>query len=300
MDKTDEMILEQLHECTGRDICDSGGSSGRHWQRNQKKTWEDLTKDPVTVEAYVYKHSEPHKLELMGTVKVGAYMKENLTYRQDLQDAFDKWEEGNEELVKDMYDAERRNAFITTFKQQYTRRFEYTYNYDNCLSQDIQFIEFDWTDAEGYDVKAAFVAVHQGADARGGIGSYKAYEVHPDCYLGHCQIDSWGCESQQWDAEGCNQNYPEKGPDLFDMEVFEFEYESRLEQDLAGLALTNLDTPERREAMARQDKLNMLEAMEEFCNSLDEYAIVVYNRKAYFAGVDGPEEIYGDSYSLMH
>ncbi len=295
LDITEQMILEQLHECTGRDICDSGGSNGRHWQRNQKKTWDDLTKDPVSLEAFVYKHQYPHKLELLGTVKVGAYMKQNLTYRQDLQDAFDKWLVENEEEASDMYETEQISAFVQQFKKN--PHFEYTYNYDNSLSQDIQFIEFEWEDAEGYDVKAAFICVHQGADARGGMGSYKPYEVNYDCYLGYCNIDYYGCSSFQWDEGGICQNV---GPDLFDMEVLEFDYDSTLKADLEGLALTNLDTPERRAAMVEQDKLNIQKAFEEFCATLDEYAVVVYNHKAYLAGIDGPEEIYGDSNSLNH
>lgn len=298
LDATQQAIYDQLHECTGRDICDSGGSNGRHWQRNASKTWEDLTKDPISTEAFVYKHREPHKLELMGYVKVAAYMAANLTYRQDLQDAFDAWVEANEDTTKNMYDTEQ----VGTFATQFTKRasFCYTYNHDNCLSQDIQFIEFEWEDAEGYDVKAAFVAVHQGADARGGMGSYKAYEVDVDCYLGDCQINHWGCESQQWDESGINQNYPDKGPDLHDMPVYEFNYDSRLKQDLEGLALTNLNTPERRAAMEAQDKLNAEEAFTTFCDDLEEYSVVVYNHKAYFAGSMGPEEIYGESWSLHH
>lgn len=301
LDITQQKILEQLKENTGRHICDSGGAYGRHFERNASKSWDDLANDPIRLEAFVYSHTTPHKLELIGTVKVAAYMKENLTYRQDLQDAFNSWVEKSEETTKDMYETEQVYAFAQQFKTKYDKPdFTYTYNQDSALSQDIQFITFEWTDAEGYDVKAAMVSTHNGCDARGGFSSYCAYEIDHDHYLGDCTINGYGCESQQWDAEGINQNYPNKGPDLFDMEVFEFEYESRLEKDLAGLALTNLDTPERREAMARQDKLNMLEAMEEFCNSLDEYAVVVYNHKAYFAGIDGPEEIYGDSFSLSH
>ncbi len=302
LDITQKMILEQLHECTGRDICDSGGSNGRHWQRNQNKTWEDLANDPVKVEAFVYSHKGSNTLELLGYVKVAAYMAANLTYRQDLQDAFDKWVVDNEETTKDMYDYEQIGNFAAQYKTEDRSKpqFTYTYNHDNCLSQDIQFIEFEWEDAEGYEVKAAFVAVHQGADARGGMGSYKAYEVDYDCYLGDCKIDAWGCDSQQWDECGVNQGYPVQGPSLFDMEVHEFHYASTLVADLEGLVLTNLDTPERRAAMVEQDKINTREAFEEFCADIDDYAIVVYNHKAYFAGIDGPEEIYGDSFSLNH
>lgn len=301
LDITQQKILEQLKENTGRHICDSGGAYGRHFERNASKSWEDLANDPVRLEAFVYSHTTPHKLELIGTVKVAAYMKENLTYRQDLQDAFHVWVEKNEEITKDMYETEQVFAFAQQFKTKYDKpEFTYTYNHDSALDQNIQFITFEWIDAEGYDVKAALVSTHNGCDARAGFSSYCAYEIDHDHYLGDCQINGYCCASQQWDEQGINQGYPDKGPDLFDMPCYEFDYDSTLKADLDGLALTNLNTPERRAAMEAQDKLNEKEDFETFCNDLEDYSVVVFKREAYFTAADGPEKIYADSFSITH
>lgn len=301
LDITQQKILEQLKENTGRHICDSGGAYGRHFERNASKSWEDLANDPVRLEAFVYSHTTPHKLELIGTVKVAAYMKENLTYRQDLQDAFHVWVEKNEEITKDMYETEQVFAFAQQFKTKYDKPdFTYTYNQDSALSQDIQFITFEWVDAEGFDVKAALVSTHNGCDARGGFSTYCAYEIDHDHYLGDCTINGYGCESQQWDESGTNQKYPDPGPDLFAMPVYEFEYESKLKQNIEDLSRTNLDSPKLVAKMTEQDKINAQEAFETFCNDLEDYSVVVFKREAYFTAADGPEKIYADSFSLMH
>lgn len=301
MDITEAKIVEQLTENTGRHICDSGGAYGRHFERNAGKSFAELAKDPVTLEAHVYKHTEPHKLELLGYVKLAAYMKENLTYRQDLQDAFHAWVEKNEETTQDMYETEQVFTFAQQFATKYDKpEFTYTYNQESALSQDIQFITFEWTDADGCDVKAALVSTHNGCDARGGFSTYCAYEIDHDHYLGDCTINGYSSESQQWDESGINQSYPDKGPGLFDLPVHEFEYESRLKQDIENLSRTNLDSPELVAKMTAQDKLNAEEAFNEFCEALEDYSIVVYNREAYFTAADGPEKIYGDSYSLCH
>ncbi len=48
-----------LTESTGSALCDSGGDSGRHWQRNQKKTIQDFINEPeCTLETYEYKNGQ--------------------------------------------------------------------------------------------------------------------------------------------------------------------------------------------------------------------------------------------------
>lgn len=55
MNKTKKLIYEMLTECTGKHMCDSGFDSGRHWQRNQKKTIEDFQNEP---EEHIYKEGD--------------------------------------------------------------------------------------------------------------------------------------------------------------------------------------------------------------------------------------------------
>ena len=300
MDITKQMIMEQLHESTGQALCDSGGAYGRHWERNQGKTWEELSEPALELEAYVYTHGEVPELELTGTVKLAAYMENNLTYSAALQAAYETWVAENDP-DDEAYDMQHMEDFANAVhhggKNDITGII-YTYNEDNCLSQDIQYIQFKWMDEDEFEQTVVLVQVHQGCDARGGLGSPKAYIIRDDVYFGDCMVSGYGCDTQQWDGDMSDQGYPTKGPDLDKLPVFEFFYASYLEADLKALELTNKFNDETVEAMKKQDAVNIDAAFREFCENLEDVSVVVYNHKAYY--VDGePEEIYGESYSLM-
>ena len=51
----------------------------------------------------------------------------------------------------------------------------YTYNFDNCLSQDIQWI----SSGDLYKNNIIALCIHNGADARGGMTDYKFFKI--DC-----------------------------------------------------------------------------------------------------------------------
>jgi hypothetical protein len=52
----------------------------------------------------------------------------------------------------------------------------YTYNFDNCLSQDIQWI----SSGDLYQNDIIALCIHNGADARGGMTDYKFFKIDPD------------------------------------------------------------------------------------------------------------------------
>lgn len=53
--QTEQIIYEMLTENTGRHMLDSGGDSGRAWQRNQAKSLDDFKNEPrVYFEAKYY------------------------------------------------------------------------------------------------------------------------------------------------------------------------------------------------------------------------------------------------------
>ena len=45
--QTSKVIYKMLTESTGKHFLDSGGENGRNWQRNQKKSFKDLTQETV-------------------------------------------------------------------------------------------------------------------------------------------------------------------------------------------------------------------------------------------------------------
>lgn len=278
---TKEAILAQITENTGIALCDSGGTNGRHWQRNAGKTFEDLAWGEKT-EAYVYTHGPVPKLEIEHTVALASYMENNLLYRADIQEVYQAFAEEH----RDLYDMQIMEAFAAEYGAE-ARGVSYSYNWENILSQDIQFIVFEY---EGDQI--ALVQTHNGCDARGGMSSPKAYEVLGDHCLGNCITDGYGCESQQWEEDGTGER-----SNLFDLPVCEFKYESRLLQDLENLALTDKNTPETQALMRKTDSETKELDFQIFCDELEDISVVVKDRIAYY--VDGyPEQIYASSYAL--
>lgn len=292
---TREAILEQLHENTGAHFLDSGGAYGRHHERNRGKTWEQLAEPAVRVEAHVYTHGDVPQLELLGTVSLAAWMEANLEYSPEVQDMFEAWVQANDP-EGDNYDMQHMEEFAASVHTWRIGdlRVQYTYNMDNDLSQDIQFIEFTM-DVDGFDTEFVLVQVHQGCDARGGMGSPKAYQVCTE-YFGRWDVDMWGCDSHQWgeDGYGCDS----ETPNLKDIPVHEFEFPDNVERDLENLALTDGNTEANRALMVTTAKTVRRAAFEDFCEALEDHSIVVFDRVPYFVGNSGPEEIYGECSGL--
>ena len=292
---TKEVILEQLLENTGRELGDSGDHYGRSWQRNQGKTWEDFTRNPVITEARVYKHGPNPVLEITGTVSLAAWLDANLDYDSEMQASYEMYVET--EGDPDDYDLVNMEAFAESINDgdhwcgsKYPATIN-SYNDECDLSQTIQFVEF----AYGGDTYV-LLQVHGGCDVRGGYTSPKAYKVCVD-YFGNWRIDGYGCTSHQWDESmsDCNDS---KVPTLTDYPVHDLVWVPTLEHDLQCLKQTNMDTEEVRETMRRNAEELKQEYFREFCDALTEHSVVVWERKAYFVGDDGPEEIYADCYGL--
>ena len=295
---TREAILEQLHENTGSHFLDSGGAYGRHHERNRGKTWEELTSDPVTLEASVYRHGDKPTLELLGYIKVGAWMESNLEFNPELQAQYDAWC-GENDPEYEMYDMTRMEDFAESVHTGNKKELHvcYTYNEENDLSQDMQFIEF-CTEGAYHDNNVVLIQLHQGCDARGGLGSPVAYTLKCE-YFGQWRIDGYGCNSKQWDQDGRDSN-DSRAPGLHDYPVHELEWVSTLEHDLECLKQTNKDDEVTREEIRVGALTAERDAFEEFCDALTEHSIVVFNRKAYYVGDEGPEEIFGECYGMYN
>jgi hypothetical protein len=133
---TKDVILEQLTENTGRALCDSGGAYGRNWERNQGKTWEYFTKDPVTLEASVYAYNgDRPQLEFMATISLAVWMENNLEFSDELQSAFDEFVATRPE---DEHWLEMMEEFARKSGASLNRwSVGNSYNEDNDLSQNI-------------------------------------------------------------------------------------------------------------------------------------------------------------------
>jgi len=136
--QTSKVIYQMLTESTGKHFLDSGGEDGRYWQRNQKRSFKDFQNEPE-----IYK-----------------------------DDYFDN-PNGRSHIIADVQDFMNEYIYPDTEADC-----TYTYNFDNCLSQDIQWI----SSGEMYQNDIIALCIHNGADARGGMTDYKFFKIDPDMF----------------------------------------------------------------------------------------------------------------------
>lgn len=171
----EKIIYKMLTESTGEHFLDSGGAYGRHWQRNQKKSLNDFKNEKyITFEDDIATKSLFHHLT------------ESLTFNSNLTNKLNNW------IKKDKYhysdnprgrcnDMESVEQFMSEIIYPDKKiNCHYTYNEDNVLSQDIQFIY-----SEIYESDIIALSIHNGCDSRGGFTDYKIFNVDWDSFLSY-------------------------------------------------------------------------------------------------------------------
>ena len=171
--RTNQLIYAMLTENTGRAICDSGGESGRHWQRNQKKTIEDFQAEPsCTLE--ISKWERDDKVSYDPYISISLFHHLNRVLDQDgLCEEFNSIECGN--WNGEFYGTDQgqcdwllENGF--TAKGDGFNSYNWTANY----SQDIQGQFLEYQSGELY----VLLQIHNGADARGGYTDAKLFKMN--------------------------------------------------------------------------------------------------------------------------
>jgi hypothetical protein len=174
MNETEKVLNDMLKENTGINMLDSGGESGRHWQRNK---FVDFTKQPEII----YDESGYTK-------NIFPFLNKFLTFdssAKKYQDIYDKkFGKSKESDMKDMEDfgdylkqkgiSKSDDYLVSDKKMSITN----TYNDDSVLSQDLQYGMF-------YDGKEYFVVlqIHNGADIRGGYTKPKIFAVDGEQFI---------------------------------------------------------------------------------------------------------------------
>ncbi len=181
--KTEKILYKMLTENTGKHFMDSGGENGRHWQHNQKKTFKDFKKENYfSFEISKYNHGG--ELEIIGTKSLFHHLNETLTYSSDETKALNDWINENPYHWADNREG-RSNVWgdVAEFmEKEYDSKVNclYTYNEENILSQDIQFLYL----GDIYERDLIALSIHNGADARGGLTDYKMFRIVDwDCFL---------------------------------------------------------------------------------------------------------------------
>jgi len=171
--KTSDVLKDMLKENTGRHMLDSGGAYGRHWERNQGR---DFDKEPFAVVEFDWYTNQDGsiKLRIAYLKNIYHHLCERLEFHPELDELFREFLETNEETYID----DGVNNFSQFLAQKGFTDVKklggyYTYNEENCLSQNFIANNF-YTDEHGY---FALIQIHGGCDARGGFTFPRAFTL---------------------------------------------------------------------------------------------------------------------------
>lgn len=166
---TQETIKAMFLESTGASLCDSGGTNGRNWQRNQKAGIDALLSEPevsYNKDLKYYTISTLHYLlaqDFENDDICREFNRINLeSDNWDFDGAYGVSKEAGEYL-ESLNDVEIKDAWNT-------------YNGESALSQVLQgaYVEID---QERY----VLIQLHQGCDVRGGYTSARLFKLGNYC-----------------------------------------------------------------------------------------------------------------------
>lgn len=164
MTPTQRALIKQLTENTGIAMCDSGGASGRHWQRNQGR---DFLSEPATTLCF----SGDGEIDI--THNIFHWLIEQVEYDADMTRKFKRL------AASKKYEDSSWMEIIEVFAAKHgatkdNSESDNTYNGEDLLSQGLQYCL--WYSAA---MRHVYVALqpHQGADVRGGYASPVIYQV---------------------------------------------------------------------------------------------------------------------------
>jgi hypothetical protein len=177
MTEIKKIVYGMLTENTGKAMCDSGGTDGRGWQKNQTRTLTDFNNESEERYEFDYKFGEVYR-----TVSVFHYLTNNLEIDDiceefnDIQKSSDDWNAKINSYGVSEKAYERLLDEELTVKNTWN-----TYNGDSDLSQILQ-----GSDLTINDEQYVLIQIHNGADARGGYtdaklfkrGAYCEYMIH--------------------------------------------------------------------------------------------------------------------------
>jgi hypothetical protein len=166
--QTEARLYEMMTENTGVHFLDSGMSDGRNWQKNQKLTAADfLARPKATLET---EYGTYVSLDIFHFLNDRL----ELTYKaKELQTDWEAYVNGDDALS--FYDCETMETwagFAKGNEGELTPRIANSYNWDNFLSQTIQYVTFEH-DGNHF----VLLQIHGGADVRGGYTRPQVFQM---------------------------------------------------------------------------------------------------------------------------
>ena len=177
MTPTDKILIAMLTENTGRAMCDSGGDPqydqngkyvgstsgyGRNFERNQGRLFVDEPTTKLSIDQYGIDY----------TINLFGFLKGHLQYDAKRQAQFERFARKPEFVnehwltIMEAYPdyMRSRGKVVSGLYGDSNPFIENTYNHENMLSQDIQFLFMNIMDED----TVVILQIHGGADARGG------------------------------------------------------------------------------------------------------------------------------------
>ena len=153
MTRTEEKLNELLKENTGTHMLDSGGAYGRHWERNQDKTFEN--------EPAVFIEFDEYGIEV--THNLYHWLSERLEYDEEMDKKFQDYACLPENEESSWF--ELVETFPETIGADDIETIN-TYNGEDALSQTIQYTRFVANDGT-----YIILQIHGGCDCRSGYST---------------------------------------------------------------------------------------------------------------------------------
>ena len=193
--ETKELVYKMLTENTGKHFLDSGGTDGRMWQRNQRKTMQDFEDEDEESYVFDYRYGDIER-----TVSVFHFLTNNLEI-DDICEEFNRLQDENDNWDASPWDSKCNLYGVSTEAYEMLdelhdieiERTWNTYNGDSDLSQILQGSNLI-IDGEYYHI----IQIHNGADARGGYTHARMFKGGDYCdgmiheylreYMDRCEI----------------------------------------------------------------------------------------------------------------
>lgn len=168
--KTEQRIFEMLTENTGTHFLDSGMSEGRHWQQNQKLSAADFLKRPkATLET---------EYGTYPTLDLFHFLNDRLTLTPMAETLQADWEHFiNSDEERSFYACADMEEFVNWVTDSEEARVHNSYNWDNYLSQTIQYADFQ-VGGQSFTL----LQIHGGADVRGGYTRPQVFETNGELW----------------------------------------------------------------------------------------------------------------------
>jgi hypothetical protein len=172
---TKQVIAGMLTENTGRHMLDSGGDSGRQWQRNQGRDFaaEEATSLKFEYDYIAMEHNVFHWL--VDRLEFSEDMDAEFRTWVETQDKEDGWfqlMQGWVDQLGETCDEDGDSREVGGIYGEGNPLTVNTYNGESLLSQVLQFAYFTMNDT-AYVV----LQIHGGADVRGGYTAPKVFEI---------------------------------------------------------------------------------------------------------------------------